>query len=213
MNSLSLAPYIDYTLLRPGCRREEIQALCQTAIQRGYAAVCVPPYYVTEARACTEGTPVRVATVVGFPHGMHLTEVKRSEALLALQMGAVELDMVINLAAYFSGEEGYVRAELQSLADLAHAHNAQLKVILETALLTPQQVITLCKWCAEAGVDFVKTSTGFAAKGAELEVVRLMRQVLPPTVGVKASGGIRTTEEAWAFIEAGATRIGTSTAL
>lgn len=213
MNSRSLAPYIDYTLLRPGCRREEIHELCNTALSRGYAAVCVPPYYVSEAHSCTEGTPVRVATVVGFPHGMHLTEVKRTEALLALQMGAVELDMVINLAAYFSGEERYVRAELQSLADLAHTHNAQLKVILETALLTPDQVVELCRWCAEAGVDFVKTSTGFAARGADLETVRLMRQVLPLTVAVKASGGIRTAEQAWAFIEAGAVRIGTSTAL
>ncbi len=213
MNSRSLAPYIDYTLLRPGCRREEIHELCQTAIARGYAAVCVPPYFVEEARRQTEGTPVRVATVIGFPHGMHLTEVKATEARLALQMGAHELDMVINLAAYFSGEPRYVQAEIAHLATLAHEQGALLKVILETALLTPAQITELCEWCAKAGADFVKTSTGFASKGAEVETVRLMRSVLPPIVQVKASGGIRTPDQAWAFIEAGATRIGTSTAL
>ncbi len=213
MSKLDLAPYIDYTLLRPGCTRAEIQALCEKAVERGYAAVCVPPYFVSDAVQYVEGSTVRVATVIGFPHGMHLTEVKAEEARLALQMGAQELDMVINLAAYFSGEEGYVRAEVQRLAEIAHAAGALLKVILETALLTPNQIQALCRIAAESGADFVKTSTGFAAKGAELETVRLMRAAVPPSVGVKASGGIRTVEAAWAFIEAGANRIGTSTAL
>lgn len=213
MNGASLAPYIDYTLLRPGCQRTEIQALCDTAVERGYAAVCVPPYFVAEASRRVEGSAVRVATVIGFPHGMHLTESKRTEALLALQMGASELDMVINLAAYFSGDESYVRAELSHLTRLAHEHSALLKIILETALLTPEQIVELCGWCAVEGVDFVKTSTGFAAKGAEIDTVRLMRQALPPSVKVKASGGIRSAEAAWAFIEAGAERIGTSTAV
>lgn len=210
---MDLARYIDYTLLRPGCTRSEIQQLCQTALERQYAAVCVPPYYVSDAYEAVEGTPVRVATVVGFPHGMHLTEVKKQEAQLALQMGAQELDMVLNLAAYFSGEQAYVRAELQQLVELAHGHGAILKVILETAYLSPAQVVELSKLCAEVGADFVKTSTGFAPKGAEVEMVRLMRSVLPPQVQVKASGGIRTVAQAQAFLEAGATRIGTSTAL
>lgn len=213
MSIPDLAPYVDYTLLRPGCSRLEIRALCEKAQERLYAAVCVPPYFVAEAVRYLEGSPVKVATVVGFPHGMHLTEVKAEEARLALRMGAHELDMVINLAAYFSEDERYVRAELRHLVEIAHAHGALLKVILETALLTPPQVQLLCEWATEAGADFVKTSTGFAAKGAELEVVRLMRASVPPSVGVKASGGIRTTEAAWAFIQAGATRIGTSTAL
>ncbi|MEN3040142.1 MAG: deoxyribose-phosphate aldolase [Bacteroidia bacterium] len=213
MKGPSLSSYIDYTLLRPGCTREEIGALCDTAIQRGYAAVCVPPYFVSDAAKRLEGTSVVVATVVGFPHGMHLTETKAEEARLALAMGAKELDMVINLAAYFSGDERYVRAELQHLIELAHAHSALLKVILETALLSPSQIQELCRWAAEAGADFVKTSTGFAAKGAELEVVKLMRSSVPDSMGVKASGGIRTAEAAWAFIQAGANRIGTSTAL
>ncbi|MCX7607373.1 MAG: deoxyribose-phosphate aldolase [Bacteroidia bacterium] len=213
MNAIDLASYIDYTLLRPGCLREEIYRLCETAVQKNYAAVCVPPYYVSDARTVTEKSRVKVATVVGFPHGMHLTETKRAETLLALQMGAQEIDMVINLAAYFSGEESYVRAEIRHLAQLTHESAALLKVILETALLTPEQVKELSLWCAEEGADFVKTSTGFAAKGAELEIVRLIRQTLPPHVQVKASGGIRTPEQAWDFIQAGATRIGTSTAL
>jgi len=150
---------------------------------------------------------------VGFPHGMHLTETKYTEASLALQSGAQELDMVLNLAAYFSGDKPYVQAELTTLSELAEKHQATLKVILETAYLSDKQVRELCEICAEAGVHYVKTSTGFASKGAEIETVRLMRAVLPPHVKVKASGGIRTAEAAWAFIEAGADRIGTSTAL
>ncbi len=210
----SLASYIDYTLLRPGCQRAEIEALCQTAVERGYAAVCVPPYYVSDARRfIPPESPVRIATVVGFPHGMHLTETKYTEASLALQSGAHELDMVLNLAAYFSGDKPYVQAELTTLSELAEKHQATLKVILETAYLSDKQVRELCEICAEAGVHYVKTSTGFASKGAEIETVRLMRAVLPPHVKVKASGGIRTAEAAWAFIEAGADRIGTSTAL
>lgn len=210
----SLASYIDYTLLRPGCQRAEIEALCQTAVERGYAAVCVPPYYVSDARHfIPPESPVRIATVVGFPHGMHLTETKYTEASLALQSGAQELDMVLNLAAYFSGDKPYVQAELTTLSELAEKHQATLKVILETAYLSHKQVQELCEICAEAGVHYVKTSTGFASKGAEIETVRLMRAVLPPHVKVKASGGIRTAEAAWAFIEAGADRIGTSTAL
>lgn len=213
MSVPNLAPYIDYTLLRPGCSRRDIQHLCETAVARGYAAVCVPPYFVADARRLVGESSVKVATVVGFPHGMHLTEVKLEETRLALWMGAVELDMVIHLGAYFSGDGEYVKAEIARIAELAHAHGAILKVILETALLTPWQIQELCHWSAEAGADFVKTSTGFAAKGAEVETVRLMRASVPPSVGVKASGGIRTAEVAWAMIEAGATRIGTSTAL
>jgi deoxyribose-phosphate aldolase len=210
----NLAPYIDYTLLRPGCQRAEIEALCRTALERGYAAVCVPPYYVSDARRYLPlESPIRIATVIGFPHGMHLTETKRLEAQLALHSGAHELDMVINLAAYFSGDKSYVLAELRSLVQLAEAHQAIVKVILETAYLSEPQVVELCEMCAEAGAHYVKTSTGFAPKGADIETVRLMRRVLPPTVKVKASGGIRTPEMAWAFIEAGADRIGTSTAL
>ncbi len=209
-----LAPYIDYTLLRPGCTRAEIQALCQTALERGYAAVCVPPYYVSEARQyLPQDSSTKIATVIGFPHGMHLTEVKRTEALLALQAGTHELDMVINLGAFFSGDEAYIQAELATLTGLAEAHGALLKVILETAYLTSDQVVTLCQWCAAAGAHYVKTSTGFAPKGAEEETVRLMRQVLPPSVKVKASGGIRSAEAAWRFIQAGADRIGTSSTL
>ncbi|MCS6894822.1 MAG: deoxyribose-phosphate aldolase [Bacteroidia bacterium] len=213
MNPPDLSRYIDYTLLRPGCTREEILALCDTAIQRRYAAVCVPPYFVSDAVRRLEGSLVAVATVVGFPHGMQLTEIKAEDARLALAMGARELDMVINLSAYFSGDERYVRAEIQHLAELAHAQSALLKVILETALLSPSQIQELCHWAADAGADFVKTSTGFAAKGAEIEAVKLMRDSVPASVGVKASGGIRTAEAAWAFIQAGATRIGTSSAL
>jgi deoxyribose-phosphate aldolase len=210
----SLASYIDYTLLRPGCQRAEIEALCQTAVERGYAAVCVPPYYVSDARRfIPPESPVRIATVVGFPHGMHLTETKYTEASLALQSGAQELDMVLNLAAYFSGDKPYVQAELTTLSELAAKYQAILKVIMETAYLSDKQVRELCEICAEAGVHYVKSSTGFASKGAEIETVRLMRAVLPPHVKVKASGGIRTAEAAWAFIEAGADRIGTSTAL
>ncbi|MCS7296731.1 MAG: deoxyribose-phosphate aldolase [Bacteroidia bacterium] len=208
-----MARFIDFTLLRPGCTQSDIRALCLKAVERGYAAVCVPPYFVSQACAYTNGSGVRVATVVGFPHGMHLTETKITEARLALRMGASELDMVVNLAAYFSGDEKYVRSEIEHLVDLSHKDGALLKVIIETALLSPPQIQELCQWSAAAGVDFVKTSTGFAEKGAVLETVQLMRASLPSSVGIKASGGIRTAEAAWAFIQAGATRIGTSTPL
>jgi deoxyribose-phosphate aldolase len=161
----SLASYIDYTLLRPGCQRTEIEALCQTAVERSYAAVCVPPYYVSDARRfIPPESPVRIATVGGFPHGMHLTETKHTEASLALQSGAHELDMVLNLAAYFSGDKPYVQAELTTLSELAEKHQATLKVILETAYLSDKQVQELCEICAEAGVHYVKTSTGFASR-------------------------------------------------
>ncbi len=210
----SLASYIDYTLLRPGCQRPEIETLCQTAVERGYAAVCVPPYYVSDARRFIPAeSPVHIATVVGFPHGMHLTETKYTEASLALQGGAHELDMVLNLAAYFSGDLPYIQAELTTLLQLAEKYQATLKIILETAYLSREQVQELCEICAAIGVHYVKTSTGFAPQGANIETVQLMRAVLPPHVKVKASGGIRTAEAAWAFIEAGADRIGTSTAL
>ncbi|MCS7188483.1 MAG: deoxyribose-phosphate aldolase [Bacteroidia bacterium] len=213
MGNDALASYIDYTLLRPGTRREEIQELCRIALAKGYKSVCVPPYYVAEASQRLEGSAVQVATVIGFPHGMHLTEVKEKEASLALQMGAKELDIVANLAAFLSGDISYVRAEIRHLAEQAHAQGALIKIILETALLTPEQALELAQYCAAEGADFVKTSTGFATKGAELEIVRLLRESLPSEIKIKASGGIRTAEQAWAFIEAGAARIGTSTAL
>lgn len=214
MEARKIASYIDYTLLRPGCTEEEIRALCRTAVERSYYAVCVPPYYVAMARRfLPEGGP-KLATVIGFPHGMHLTETKLYEARLAFQTGAEEIDVVAATAAFFSGDYAYVRAELRNLTQLTRQEGGILKIIVETSLYPNSESLRqMCELCAEAEVDFVKTSTGFVGGGARIEDVRLMRKWLPPTVHIKASGGIRNLEVAWAFLSAGASRIGTSTPL
>ncbi|MGQ9863366.1 MAG: deoxyribose-phosphate aldolase [Bacteroidia bacterium] len=214
MEAHELAQFIDYTLLRPGCTEEEIRGLCRTAVERSYYAVCVPPYYVAMARALLPAQGPKLATVIGFPHGMHLTETKLYEARLAFQTGADEIDVVVATAAFFSGDYAYVRAELRSLVHLTRQYGRILKVILETSLYpNPESLRHMCDLCAEAEVHFVKTSTGFVGQGARVEDVRLMRQWLPPAIQIKASGGIRNLESAWAFLSAGASRIGTSTPL
>jgi deoxyribose-phosphate aldolase len=207
-----LSRYIDHTLLSPIASETHIRKLCEEAWIHQFKAVCVAPTYVAYTKEMFEFCPVRIeiATVIGFPLGYSTTETKISEAKNAFLHGATELDVVINIAQFKSMAYLSIREELRQLVDIAHGHNALLKVIIETAYLDGFELYTACEICAEAKVDFVKTSTGFAPHGADLDTVRKMRSILPAEIKIKASGGIKTYEQAMAFVEAGADRIGTS---
>jgi deoxyribose-phosphate aldolase len=210
LDARSVAHMIDHTLLRPEATRDQVLVLCDEAAHHGFAAVCVNPSFVALAASRLAGTRVKVATVVGFPLGAMLTTVKRFEAAEALRLGARELDMVINIGALRSGDATFVESDIRAVAEVAHHSGALLKVIIESALLNDQQKMLACQLAANAGADFVKTSTGFASGGATAADVALMRAVVGPKIGVKASGGIRTAAQVQEMIAAGANRIGTS---
>ena len=207
---LSFAELVDHTLLRPEATRPQIIRLCEEAILYRFNAVFVHPSYVAVAAALLRDTTVKVGTPIGFPQGATLTTVKRFEALEAVRLGAQELDMVLNIGALKSGCYEFVGSDICAVAEVAHDAGAILKVIFETCLLTREEKIKACELAVAAGADFVKTSTGLAGGGATREDVKLMRSIVGPRVGVKASGGIRTAGEVQAMIEAGANRIGTS---
>jgi len=209
-NSNSIASLIDHTLLKPEATESDITRLCREAREYGFKTVCVNPYWVDVARRKLSDSSVLVCTVIGFPLGANLTEVKLSEARLALEQGAAELDMVQNAGALRSGDSAFVQAEIAALARVAHAGGAILKVILETSVLSDDEKVASCRLAVDAGADFVKTSTGFSAAGATESDVRLMRATVGPSMGVKASGGVRTLDALRRMVEAGATRIGTS---
>jgi deoxyribose-phosphate aldolase len=206
----SVASLIDHTLLSPSATRAQVIALCAEAVRYGFYSVMVNPARVTLAAAQVHGSRVKVGTVIGFPLGANLSVTKLAEAEAAAQNGAHDLDMVINIGALKSGDRVLVQTEMRSLADLAHAHGAILKVIIETALLSQEEKILACALAVEAGVDFVKTSTGFAASGATASDVALMRGVVGHDIGVKAAGGIRTAAQLAEMVDAGANRIGAS---
>lgn len=210
---MNLAAQIDHTLLRPDCTEAQIIQLCEEAAAHGFATVCVPPCYVALATAKLTGTAVGICTVIGFPLGYAMANVKFKEAEVALYDGATELDMVINISALKSGKTETIQAEILDLADLCHVNQALLKVIIETALLTEAEIELACQLCVAGEADFVKTSTGFASRGASVADVELMRRVLPETMRIKAAGGIRTREAALALVAAGADRIGSSNSL
>ena len=203
-----LARYIDHTLLRPDARAEDIRKLCAEAKQHKLFAVCVNGSWVELARHCLDGTDVKVATVVGFPLGAMETDVKRFETEAAIDSGAHEIDMVINIGRLKDGDDKFVLRELRDIVETADER--PVKVILETCLLTDDEKIRACEFVVEAGAHFVKTSTGFSKGGATIEDVKLLRRGVGQDFGVKASGGIRDAVTALAMIEAGATRIGTS---
>ncbi len=213
MSTPHLAATLDHTLLRPDCTEAQISQLCQEARQYGFASACVPPCYVPLAARELNGSGVAVCTVIGFPLGYNSPRVKFKEAEIALAEGATELDLVLNVSWLKSGNLEAVKAEVEDLADLADVHDAILKVIIETALLTEAEMEAAARLCAEAGAHFVKTSTGFASRGASVADVELLRRVLPAGVRIKASGGIRTREQAQALLAAGADRLGTSNSL
>ena len=204
---------IDHTLLKPDATRFEIEQLCAEALRYGFAAVCVNPSYVQTAARLLSGSPVKVCTVIGFPLGATSTAAKVHEAIQAFNDGAQEADMVMNIGMLKSGEHNFVRNDIAAVVEAGRTRNAAIKVILETCLLTDEEKISACSLAREAGADFVKTSTGFSKGGAAVQDIALMRKTVGAAMGVKASGGIRTQEQALAMIAAGATRIGATASI
>jgi deoxyribose-phosphate aldolase len=204
------ASLIDHTLLKPEASESDIRKLCDEAAQFGFASVCVNPSWVKRASEFLRGTNVPVCTVIGFPLGATLSDVKAYEARRAIFNGAREVDMVINIGALKSGDDCTVEDDIRAVVDAAHENGILCKVIIETALLTDEEKVRACLSSKNAGADFVKTSTGFAKGGATVQDVALMRRVVGADLGVKASGGVKGIEDARAMFEAGATRIGAS---
>lgn len=204
-----IASYIDHTLLKPDAGTGAIDKLCKEAAQYGFFSVCVNSQWVAHCRKALEGTNVKVAAVVGFPLGASLSEVKAFEAAKAVENGASEIDTVLPIGSLLEGNYDAVRSDIKQVVDAVQG-KAIVKVIMETGFLSDEQKATACRLSEEAGAHFVKTSTGFGPGGATVEDVRLMRQNVSPSIGVKASGGVRDLETAIKMIEAGATRLGTS---
>ena len=205
-----LARMIDHTLLRPDATTEEIETLCREAAHYGFASVCVNSCHVSLCATLLAGSPVKVCATIGFPLGAMSTGAKVQESRTALDDGARELDMVINIGMLKSGNLAYVEEDIRAVVQTAHPRGALVKVILETGLLKDEEKIAACTIAQRAGADFVKTSTGFGHGGASIADVALMRKTVGASLGVKASGGIRTREDALAMVAAGATRIGAS---
>lgn len=205
----TLAKYIDHTLLKPEATKEDIINLCNEAKQYGFKSVCVQPYWVATAKEVLKDSDVLVCTVIGFPHGMNTPAIKGLEVEQAIKDGADEVDMVINIGAAKSALWDIVKEDIEAVVR-ASKGRATSKVIIETTLLTDEEKVKACELSKEAGADFVKTSTGFAGGGATVPDVVLMRKTVGEAMGVKASGGVRSYEDAQAFIQAGATRLGAS---
>jgi deoxyribose-phosphate aldolase len=203
------AKFIDHTLLKADAKKEEILELCEEAKMYSFASVCINPTWVKTAAASLEGSPVKVCTVIGFPLGASTSAVKAFEAKKAIENGATEIDMVINIGALRDGDDETVKKDIASVVEAANG-KAIVKVIIETSLLTDHEKRTACELAVVAGADFVKTSTGFSTGGATEVDIKLMRAVVGPVTGVKASGGVRSFEDMQKMINAGATRIGAS---
>src|SRR5512139_82951 len=206
----NLAKYIDHTLLKPDATQQEIAQLCFEARKHGFASVCINPTWVPLCAQLLQASEVKVCTVIGFPLGATSSETKAFETETAIKQGATEIDMVINIGALKARDLETVARDIRGVVKAAHAHGIIVKVIIETSLLTDEEKTIACLLSKEAEADFVKTSTGFAGGGATVHDVALMRRVVGPEIGVKASGGVRTFEDADAMIKAGATRIGAS---
>ncbi|HEV3470312.1 MAG TPA: deoxyribose-phosphate aldolase [Pyrinomonadaceae bacterium] len=204
------AALVDHTLLKPEASEADIQRLCEEAARHGFASVCVNPVWVRAAACHLRGSGVPVCTVVGFPLGATLADVKAYEARRAIFDGAREVDMVINIGALKSGDDCAVEYDIRAVVEAAHEHGVLVKTIIETALLTDEEKVCACLAAKSAGADFVKTSTGFAKSGATVSDVALMRRTVGGEMGVKAAGGVKGIEDARAMVAAGATRIGAS---
>lgn len=207
---MNVASYIDHTILKPTTTPGDVNQVCSEALTYKFAAVCIPPPFVKAARQFLEGSEVKVATVIGFPFGYSTTAAKVAEVIQALEDDADELDIVINISSLKSGFWNELELEMKQLIAPVHQNGKLVKVIIESGVLTDEEIIKCCHLYAKLGADFVKTSTGYAETGAKLEVVQLMRASLPSHIRIKASGGIRTFEAAKMYIEAGADRIGCS---
>ena len=204
------ASLIDHTLLKPEASESDIKKLCNEAVQFGFASVCVNPAWVKKAAEFLRGSSVPVCTVIGFPLGATLPDVKAYEARRSIFNGAREVDMVINIGALKSGDDCAVEDDIRAVAEAAHENGVLCKVIIETALLTDEEKVRACLASKNAGADFVKTSTGFSKGGATVDDVALMRRTVGRNLGVKASGGVKGIDDARKMFEAGATRIGAS---
>ena len=207
---MDIAPYIDHTILKPSTLVADVKKLCEEAIQYRFAAVCVPPPFVKEAKKIIGQTEVKVATVIGFPFGYSAIEAKIAEIVLAIVDGADELDMVINISALKNNDWQYLANEIGAILPFVKNKNKLIKVIIESGILTDEEIVRCCNLYGTAGADFLKTSTGYAEKGATVEAVELMKKNLPGHVKIKASGGIKTYEFARQLIDAGASRLGCS---
>ena len=207
---MQLADKIDHTILKPDCTLDNVKSVCEEAKSHRFYSVCVPPFYVKDAVQYLEGSQVKVATVIGFPMGYATTPAKVEEIKRATDEGADEVDAVVNICAVKSANWNYVRNDIESMTRIAHMRGKVIKVILETGMMTPEELERLCKICTESEVDFVKTSTGILAAGADVDTVRWLRAHLPPTIKIKASGGVRSHQDAVKLVEAGADRLGSS---
>lgn len=205
---MNIAKYIDHTVLKPIAQRKDIEQLCKEAKEYGFASVCVNPCWVSYASELLKGSAVKVCTVIGFPLGANDSAVKAFEAKTAIEQGAQEVDMVINIGALKAGEYDIVQKDIEAVREASKGKI--LKVIIETSYLTDEEKQKVCQICAACGADFVKTSTGFSQSGATEHDVSLMAKAAGAKMKVKASGGIRTREAALKMIEAGASRLGTS---
>lgn len=205
--------YIDHTLLRPIGTTNDIRRLCTEAIEYGMAAVCIFPSYIPMARDLLKGSRVKIATVIAFPFGVTFTEIKEAEMRSSATRGADEMDFVINIAALKSGDDKSVEDEMQYLTAKARTIGVHTKFIIETAYLTDDEKVRVCKAANRVKPDFMKTSTGYGPSGANVEDVRLMRSNLLPEIQIKAAGGIRSHAEALQLLKAGASRLGTSSGI
>jgi deoxyribose-phosphate aldolase len=210
---MNIAQYIDHTLLKPTTTINDLKKLCEEALQYNFFAVCVPPPFVKNAKQVLNKDAengIKTATVIGFPFGYSIARAKLAEAQQAIQDGADELDVVINLIALKNKAWQYLELEMESIVEIVHSNGKLVKVIIESGVLTNEEIIKCCELYAKTGVDFLKTSTGYAETGATIEAVQLMRAHLPSTIKIKASGGIRSFEQAEQFVKAGADRLGCS---
>jgi deoxyribose-phosphate aldolase len=210
---MNINSYIDHTVLKPTTLIADVEKLCKEATEFGFAAVCVPPLFVKQASALLKGSSVKVATVIGFPFGYSAIEAKVAEVVLAIIDGADELDMVINISALKNNDWQFLANELNAVLSIIRSKNKVIKIIIESGVLTDEEIIKCCDLYGAAGVDFMKTSTGYAEKGATIEAVALMRKHLADSIQIKASGGIKNYTFASALIAAGATRIGCSSSI
>ena len=205
-----IAKMIDHSLLNPTLTVAELEAGCRLALEYNVASVCILPYYAAGCAEMLAGSTVQPSTTIGFPHGGHRTAIKLAEAELALKDGATELDAVINISKARSGDWKYVADEIGKLTELTHSQGQKIKIIFENAYLDDAAKIRLCEICGEIGVDWVKTSTGYAPTGATIEDLKLMRKYSPPKVQVKAAGGVRDLDALLAVRAIGVTRVGAS---
>lgn len=209
---MNLSTYIEHTNLSPTLTIGAIDKLVEEAAQYGFLGICVPPFWVKRAKREIGAKNILLVTVAGFPLGYNMTETKLDEIKRAIDNGADEIDVVWNVTS-FKTSLPWTKIEIAKCSKLTHDHQKILKVIIETAYLSDSDIEKACKLCADAGADFVKTSSGFAPAGAKEEHISIMKKALPPGVGIKASGGIKTYEQATALIQAGATRLGTSASI